>query len=360
MLVKRRKIWHYQTKINGKSWSRSTGETDKRRAEPKAKEIAAIAALLKKRPDASRQLSGAIMAEVERLESDVSDGQAERVGYALGNVLTRIGDRSLDRITFDMIEDYQRQRLAEVSRSTVDKELAYLLRVLYRAGYNIPKPSPKAGTQKRVRPFTDEETARFFDACPDRWLTIYATLYATGARLGDIVPSYRSSHTALLKSEVDVKNRLITIRNSKRRATDDLDDGRQRRIPDWLAPLLETQIQCTDGKYVFKPLANSARDFDVILKRAGIQKQDERGRVLLAHSFRHRWMTEVSRQIANPLEMAAVAGHKKIQTTMGYTHHEAVAVPDMPPPWAKKHPDPADQGVHTGCTVVQVRKPNAP
>jgi hypothetical protein len=38
-------VWHFQCRINGKKWSRSTGETDKRKALAKGRELEALAGL---------------------------------------------------------------------------------------------------------------------------------------------------------------------------------------------------------------------------------------------------------------------------------------------------------------------------
>lgn len=87
----------------------------------------------------------AVRHEVERIKADVSDRQAERVEMALVNFLRWSGDVRQDAVTKEMVETYQRKRLSEVARSTVDKEITYLLRVLRQNGFDIPKPSPKRG-----------------------------------------------------------------------------------------------------------------------------------------------------------------------------------------------------------------------
>jgi hypothetical protein len=48
MMIKRGKIWHCVTKVNGRKISRSTGETDKLRAEAKAQEFQEALQLLRK------------------------------------------------------------------------------------------------------------------------------------------------------------------------------------------------------------------------------------------------------------------------------------------------------------------------
>ena len=123
-----RKVWTYQVKINGKTWCRSTGETDRKKAEAKVPELRQLAQLHRDAPRGSLRLANAIVREVARLETDVSRNQAERVGYALQNFLEWTGDVPLDRINGEVVEKYQRKRLQEVARSTVDKEISTTVR----------------------------------------------------------------------------------------------------------------------------------------------------------------------------------------------------------------------------------------
>ena len=76
-LVKKpgRKIWHYQVKLNGRTWCRSTGETSRRRAEVKAAELKRLADTLRKRPAGCLQLKRAIIEEVARVKIEVSESE---------------------------------------------------------------------------------------------------------------------------------------------------------------------------------------------------------------------------------------------------------------------------------------------
>lgn len=47
-----------------------------------------------------------------------------------------------------------------------------------------------------------------------------------------------------------------------------------------LAPLLEREMEQTEGSFVFGVLYNASRDFDAALRRAGIDKLDTLGRKL--------------------------------------------------------------------------------
>lgn len=176
-------------------------------------------------------------------------------------------------------------------------------------------------------------------------------MLATGARLAELVPSERSGHVALLKAEVDLAGRRVTIRSAKNRSGT---EGKVRilPLPEELVPLLERQMALVDGPHVFGPLPNSPRDFALILKRAGIRKNDELGRKLTAHSFRHSYatlMAEATRH--NPFVLKEILGHKRLSTTERYCHLEA---PALAVPWKEITPFAGERGVGDGCRIFDV------
>lgn len=48
-----------------------------------------------------------------------------------------------------VIEDYQRKRLKEVARTTVDKELCLILRMFRKSGIRLERPEGKKGKKER-------------------------------------------------------------------------------------------------------------------------------------------------------------------------------------------------------------------
>jgi integrase len=314
-------------------------------------------ALLKKSPEKSQQLSKAIVDEVQRIQRDVSERQAERVGYALVNFLRWAGDQDLWEIDSDLVERYQVKRLREVSLGTADKEITYLLRLLRLNGHILPKPTPKRGRVTEQRAFTPDELERFFDACPDDLRVLYLTLLATGSRPAELVPSQRSTHVALLKSEVDLQAKRIQLRSAKARGGR-RGKVRQLPIPDQLVEPLSRHIEALKGRHVFLPMLNPSRQFDNILKEAGIEKVDELGRKLTNHSFRHTYATMMAEVTGNnPFVLKEILGHRQISTTAGYCH-VAAAVPDLPVPWQRIAPTDAPLYVSSVCKVVDIDPPD--
>ncbi len=193
--------WVYQCKVNGKSWARSTGQADRRKAQKEVPRLRREAQLHREQPDDLPRLSNAIVLEVARIEEDISPGQAYRVSYGLINFRKFAGDVRLEEIDTELVERYQRKRLKTAAKSTVSKELDFILRLLRLRGFDVRRPGPKPGKETEQREFTSDELERFFKVCPTRLKTLYAFLLCTGARLADVVPSPYSTHKALLKEE---------------------------------------------------------------------------------------------------------------------------------------------------------------
>ena len=102
MLIKRNRVWHYQTKIDGRTFRRSTSETARRRAEAVARKIEAEARLRRRQPSDWLRLSHAMKREVARIETDISSRQAERALNTFTGFLRWMGrDPDITEITHD-------------------------------------------------------------------------------------------------------------------------------------------------------------------------------------------------------------------------------------------------------------------
>jgi integrase len=330
-LIKRNKVWHYQTKIEGKTFRRSTGQTDRRLAEKVVQQIKDEVRLRKKQPEDWLRLSQAINREVARIETDISAHQAERALTVFSVFLAWMKrDLEITEITGEVLEAYQRHRLKTKSLSTVNKDLHFVLRMLRENDIYLPKPCAKQGRETEIRPFSHDELLKIFNHVTDHFRPLYATLLVTGARPAELIPSSRSTHKALLKSEIDFENGVIRLRQAKGRC------GKRPRqrppipLPEDVLILLKEQISRTPSEYpfVFTPNTNTYRDFDAALHRAGIPKVDPAGRKLLLHGFRHTYATLMAEQVQNnPHFLKAILGHSKITTTDRYCQVEATVVP---------------------------------
>jgi integrase len=327
MLIRKkaRMVWIYRTMVNGKTWERSTGEIDRKKAEMKVSKLRRLAELHRQQPADSLNLDQAIVLEVQRVETDVSELQAQRVSYALMNFREWAGNIHLERISPDLIEQYQRERLQVAARSTVAKELDYLARLLRKNKISIPKPSAKPGRETELRELSTQELESFFKHCPKDLRSLFLLMLVTGARPAELVPSNRSHHVALLKKEVNLEDHEVTIRSSKV-LPGKKGEVRTMGIPAELAEMLKATADSTAGPHVFPDLKNPCRYFNRIIKDAGIAKKDELGRMVTAHSFRHTFATMTAQTIGgNQFLLQRLLGHKDIKTSARYCHLKATA-----------------------------------
>lgn len=316
------KYWIAQFRVNGQMFNRSTKETDRRKAEKAAEEIERQVRLLYERRNVARKFSEARVAEVALLETDVSKGQAERTEIVLWNFQKWAGDLPLDRIDNKLLEDYQRYRLHQqkAAKATVEKELWSIARMLRRNGSSVVKPKPKPGKATEQRAFSAEELKKFFASCPAELKSLFLLMLCTGARPAELIPSEKSTHIPILKRELDLEKNTVTIRSAK------LMPGskptlRKIRIQPELIRMVEETAKSHSLKTVFKPIPALARVFNRIIEDAEIEKYDELGKKVTAHSFRHTFATLMAESVGhNPFIVKQILGHSNITTTDRYCH----------------------------------------
>lgn len=321
-------VWYCQTWVNGKAWARSTGETDRRRAEARVAQLRDLAQRLNARQGASLRLSQAIVFEVARIESDVSRQQADRNSFCLTNFLKWAGDVQLVDIDDAMVENYQQYRLKQVAHQTVQKEICAILKMMQENGIQLGRPSRKPGKRTEQRNLTADELKRFFEHCPETWRPLFLLMPVTGARPAELVPSKRSAHKPLLKDEIDAETGIVTIRSAK------VLPGKKPRVlrvavPKAVLDLVLKATKSTKGDFAFSLTQNLCRSFDRIIKAAGIRKSDAAGRKVTAHSFRHTYATIMAESAAvnyNPFILKEILGHSQITTTDRYCHPTAPEV----------------------------------
>lgn len=327
--TERSKYWLFQTKVNGKTWTRSTNQTDYKKALRDIPRLMKQAQTERDNPDAPKMLFDALKAEVKRVKEEVSESQGERIDYSFKQFKDFCGNIRLEKVTHDLLEKYQEKRLITASVSTVDRDLIYILRMLRKNGYRVDKPSRKNGTSTPQRAFTSDEYQKFFQVCPETLKPLYMLMLATGARQAELVPSDKSTHVPVLKNEVDLEKRIIKLRTAKQRQGSIKRHIKIRviQVPEWMIEPLREQMSNTEGEFVFPSLINPARQFDRILKKAGIPKIDALGQKLTAHSFRHTYATKMAEMLGqNAFHLKEVLGHERLSTTERYVHASAPVI----------------------------------
>lgn len=181
--------WLYQCSVNGRKWIRSTGCTDRAKAEAKVPKLEKLAELHRTQPSDCLRLKNAIVREVDRIETDVSTSEATRMDYALGNFFLFAGDILLEKIDSAMLRGYMRRRQQDAAASTVNRELCAVVRMLKESGFQVEKPTLKKGQRKKHRPFADDELRLFFSHCGEEHHVLFMFMLLTGARSAELLLS---------------------------------------------------------------------------------------------------------------------------------------------------------------------------
>jgi integrase len=358
-LIKRNKVWYYQTKINGKTWRRSTGQADRRDAEKQAREFQGQVQLLRGSSSPSQSLHQAMADEVSRLEVYVSAGEAQRAVETFRVFAKYLGkDVPLSRITTEVLERFQCERLKSRALETVKKDFHFIYHMLKTADHVIAKPmTPRRGRVNRNRHFLADEVTRILQHTPLHDRTLYLVLLTTGARLAELLPSNRSAHRPLLKTEVDRDAGMVTIRSAKCQpgSTPEI---RRAKLPAEIMDLIRTESESHGGPYVFLPRINPWRAFDRVLKAARIEKHDALGRKATLHSFRHTYATLAAEAVGhNPFLVQKMLGHKYSGTTAQYCHPECPSVfpvADLLEDLGASPQDRNAKGCQKGCQIVEM------
>jgi len=247
--------------------------------------------------------------------------------------LKYFGDRSIDTIKARDIYQYfewRKEKNSEVTKkavsgSTMNREKSLISDAFSKAvkwGYVERNPVSEVEgfpENKRDRYITDKEFEAIKEAArtttgaghlPD----IMDVLYYTAQRSGRIF--------SLKWSQVDSKERRVILGDSTS----------TKRVPDeiWMSqPLFEILsrlkaergLQKIVGPYVFqkvngKPYRSVKTTWKTCCRKAGVTDAK-------VHDIRHKAITDMGRKGYSLQEIAKVAGHSQISTTMRYTHLRA-------------------------------------
>lgn len=364
ILVKIKETWHYQyyeprpDGRKGVKRRRTTGETDYNLALAAARRIHSEIALLKDSHSDSRLLDAAAIREIRWTSENSSGERTWRVTYCLENFVKFAGNISIDDITTDMLARYQRYRVKQpkminkkkngkwvrepakdgtpTATATINLEIGYVIRMLKHNGILTVHrpPALPVNEEHRGRPFKAEELVKFFEACdrfpqndPGRYKPLFLLMLCTGARPAELIPTYqkklseeerRKRHKPLLKSEVNYEHGIVNLRSCKKKPGVKRNDATPYRVVPFVLDLVKKVAEQTPGPHVFSkfPIKNY---FDRILKLAGLDKVDELGEKLTAHSFRHTYGTIQAEAGVEAFVLQNLMRHKDPRMTARYT-----------------------------------------
>ena len=244
---------------------------------------------------------------------------ARREKQRLNALKTRFGAFSLASLRSTHISDYRDARLnAGLAGATVVKELASLSHLFEVAAKDwgfplianpaklVRRPQVARGRDRRLLP--GEET-KLFAACRNSRAPMLASVVRfaieTGMRMGEII--------SLEWRNVDMAQRVATLPDTK--------TGDARQVPlstAALSAISPLPRHFKDGRVFWTwgradSLENAWRR---AIKTAGIED-------LRFHDLRHEAVSRLFEIGLNPMEVAAISGHKTLQMLKRYTHLKA-------------------------------------
>ena len=256
-----------------------------------------------------------------------------------------LGQYSLATLNSSMIAKYRDKRLSTISEKTgrlvgtqtVKHELGLLQRALKMAvmewGIALPGGIPTAMVKKpslpaaRDRRLVDDEEQRLLAACAESrnlWLPP-AVIFAieTAMRAGEILETWKYVEAddgkrikvkvsdGLQWSDVDLEKRTAHLPKTK--------NGDARTVPlssRAIQILTDLPRNLDDGRVFGTTYEGIHRVFDRSCKRAAIDG-------LTFHDLRHEATSRLFELGLNPMQVAAITGHKTLQMLKRYTHLRA-------------------------------------
>ncbi|OCB03811.1 integrase [Acidithiobacillus ferrivorans] len=293
--------------------------------------------------DRSRAESLTVTDLLLRYQQEILPDKKSRQGpESVIRILTasELGKLSLAALTPEMVAKYRDRRLKSISpktgrllkSQTVRHEISLLSRVINHGikewsvplAYGNPclqikMPSQAAARNRRL---VNDEEEMLLAACAESrntWLrpvVIFAT--ETAMRIGEIVEKWelnketgqREKLPGLQWADVDLKKRTAHLPKTK--------NGEARDVPlsSRAVAVLETLPRNLDGRVFGTTYDGIHQSYVRACKRAAITG-------LTFHDLRHEATTRLFEKGLNPMQVAAITGHKTLQMLKRYTHLRA-------------------------------------
>ena len=323
--------WHVQIRRSGYPSQTKTFET-KQEAEAWA---ATIESEMARCIFISRTLAEKITLSelLERYEKEVVEHQRGKVKYRslIRNLSARLGKYSLASITPIVLSKYRDVRSKEVSPQAVKHDLSMLSRAFNTAikewGIHFPHGNPVShirlpkvpqGRDRRLKPGELELIIENSESPTLGKIVLFAL--ETAMR--------RSEIARMTWDMVDLKKRTVTLLDTK--------NGERRIVPlstEAIRILKDIPRDRFDGKVWGITEEAITRAFDRACKRARVKIEEEAKKSnrklnsLLVdfrfHDLRHEATSRFFEKGLNPMQVAAITGHKTLQMLKRYTHLKA-------------------------------------
>lgn len=226
-----------------------------------------------------------------------------------------LGHYTLAALSAQVLAGYRDRRLATVGRQTVRHDLSLISRILNTAmkdwGIYLPHGNPVARMRVPAMP-----PARARRLVGDEEFRLRAAAARYGGEIGPILCF--AIETAMRRGEIAAMQWAHLDRRARVLRIPDTKTGEPRRVPLSSAALavLDELPRRMDGRvWTLRPDSIS-QAFERVRKAAGIDG-------LTFHDLRHEATSRLFEKGLNPMEVAAITGHKTLQMLKRYTHLRA-------------------------------------
>ena len=241
------------------------------------------------------------------LKANLSVKTVERAEGILSQHLLPFFTGYLGSVTRQRVEEYKISRQAQVSNSTVNREVSRF-RHLFRCAvdWGLIRQNPCKGIREpkeppgRVRYLNQEELSKLLQACPDWLKPIVEVALLTGLRRGEIL--------GLTWNRIDLANRLLHIEQTK------TNERRTLPISDGLLEVLRARPIDQWGKLFPDVKGNQlSMAFRRAVKRAELTN-------LRFHDLRHDFASHLSMAGVGLRTVQTLLGHRDVRMTLRYSH----------------------------------------
>ncbi|MGC8537226.1 MAG: site-specific integrase [Rhizomicrobium sp.] len=273
------------------------------------------------RNDAERTLLSDALSRYMQEVTALKRGATQEMSHIQTLLASSLAKQSLASIGSREVSRYRDARLKVVSASTVNRELNILSHMFTVAmqdwGVGLPAGNPVAATRRpkvddlRNRRLVGDEENRLLEwaekaeqedgSMPIAHIIRFAL--ETGMRRGELA--------AMRWEHADLKSRVLLVTETK--------TGEPRRVPmsSRALAVLNALPRHLDGKVWGQVHAASiSRAFARACHRANIEN-------LRFHDLRHEATSRFFEKGLNPMQVAAITGHKTLQMLKRYTHLRA-------------------------------------
>ncbi|MBU2755326.1 site-specific integrase [Acidithiobacillus sp. CV18-2] len=263
-------------------------------------------------------------------------------------ICSELGQYTLAALSSSLVAQYRDKRLAtishktgrQISPQTVKHEIGLLQRALKKAtmewGIALPGGIPTTMVAKpnlpqgRNRRLVDDEEARLLDACSTSrnvWLRpVVIFALETAMRSGEMLETWKQEASGKMDADgkiikiiaspglqwanVDMNKRVALLPTTK--------NGEARRVPlsRRAVEVLQNLPRSLDGRVFGTTYEGIHQAYVRACMRAGIHG-------LTFHDLRHEATSRLFEKGLNPMQVAAITGHKTLQMLKRYTHLRA-------------------------------------